>query len=137
MYQDNMPLMGKGQLFLKTPDGDEIELRYTAAQITPKEEPQFHDPETHYINPAPPLPEISIDLEPTPEFNAWLNNMVQAYKAWMQQQVDKYIQDMIHWAMENRPKWCQIMRRTKKGRTRKKYAQRILMAYREELARRD
>lgn len=137
MYPDNVPLLGKGQLFLKAPDGNEIELRYTGAQITPQEEPQPHDPETHYINPHPQLPEITIDLEPSPEFNAWLQGMVQAYKDWMQQKVDEYIQDMMHWAMENRPKWCQILRRTKKGRTRKKYAQRILQAYRKELASRD
>ncbi len=34
------------------------------------------------------------------------------------------------WACEARPKWVKVLNRTKKGRTRKKYQDRILRAYR-------
>lgn len=105
MQFDNMPLsLGTGKFILTMTDGDETELRYKAAQITPQEEPKTYADEIRYINPAPQLPEISIELQPCPEFDAWLQGMVQSYTAWMQQKVNEYIQDMMHWAMENRPK---------------------------------
>lgn len=137
MNADNIPLLGSGKFILTMPDGAETELKYTAAQITPKEEPQTYAEECRYITPVPQLPEISVELQPCPEFDAWLQGMVQSYNAWMQQKIHEYILEIGNWAMENHPEWCRIIRRTKKGRTRKKYAMRILRAYREELARHD
>jgi hypothetical protein len=138
MHPDYIPLgLAKGQLFLKMPDGSETQLKYETAQITPKEEPQTYADECRYIVPAPPLPEISIEMAPCPEFDAWQQAMVSQSLIQMLQKVNKFAQDMVCWAMEMHPEWCRIMRRTKKGRTRKKYSKRILQAYLEEVARRD
>lgn len=46
----------------------------------------------------------------------------------------EHLRRAIKWAEVNRPKWVAIMRRTKKHRIRKKYADRILRAYEEETA---
>lgn len=131
MHPENTPLLGHGQLFLKEPTtGQTVPLGYTMAEITLPEPEQDELAELQAVRRINnTLPEISIDLEPTPEFDAWLHNLVEAYKAWLAEKVEKAVEDCRAWAQANRPEWLHIMRRTKKKRTRKKYAQRITREY--------
>lgn len=138
MHPEHIPLgLPAGRLFLKMPDSNEVGLKYKTAQITEAENPFTYADKNCYIKPFHPLPEISIELEPCPEFDAWWQAMASQSLIQMLQKVNKFAQDMTRWAMEAHPEWCHIMHRTKKGRTRKKYSQRILRAYLEEVARRD
>lgn len=57
-------------------------------------------------------------------------NMATISAAWRQNPSWEFI-IAYAWACEARPKWVRILNRTKKERTRKKYQDRILRAYRE------
>lgn len=131
MHPENTPLLGHGQLFLKEPTtGQTAPLGYTMAEITPPEPEQDELAELQAVRRINnTLPEISIDLEPTPEFNIWLQNLVETYNAWLQQIVIEQEQACLKWAQENRRKWLHIGRTTKKARTRKKYARLIWRDY--------
>lgn len=130
MPTKNEPLeMGCGMLYMKTPDGQQVQLGYAMAEITPADEPQPVETEMGYINPAPPLPEISIELAPGPGFDEWIKSVQTAYMADLLDKAAKAAKDCMKWAAENHPEWCHILRTTKKKRTRKKYAQRIMREY--------
>lgn len=130
MPTKNEPLeFGCGLLYMKTPDGQEVQLGYNLAEITPAEEQKPVETATGYINPAPPLPEIHIELAPTPAFDEWIKGIQVAYMAAMLDRAAKEAKDCMNWATTNHPEWCHILRHTKKKRTRKKYAQRIMREY--------
>ena len=57
-------------------------------------------------------------------------NMATISAAWLQNPSWEFV-IAYAWACEARPKWVRILNRTKKERTRKKYQDRILRAYRE------
>lgn len=134
MHPESNPLgLPPGRLYIKTPDGNEVPLSYNMAEITPADEPRPVETESGWINPAPPLPEISIELAPDPAYDAWLEGMRRSYIEWLQKRVKQIVAAILEWALINRPDWVQIYRRTKKKRTRKKYYKRIIQAYREEL----
>lgn len=139
MHPDNNPLdLSKGQLYVKDPEtGETLPLSIDLGSGDTLAEFTIHDTTdqdelaelqaVRRINNT--LPEISIDLEPTPEFNIWLQNLVEACTALLQQIVDEQYNACMKWAKENRRKWLHIGRTTKKARTRKKYARLIWRDY--------
>lgn len=132
MHPDEMKTKTPGQLILRTPEGLEMPLTYTMAEI----QADVTDKDPDDMSPICTTwtaPEITIDLAPDPGFHEWLAGMVNAYKAWLEGAKQRIVDDMVAWAKENRPDWLRIFRRTKKSRTRKKYANRILRAYMEHL----
>lgn len=132
MPTKNKPLeMGCGMLYMKTPDGQQVQLGYSTAEITPADEPMPVKTEMGYINPAPSLPEISIELAPTPAFDEWIKSLVQTYTEWLAAYVPQLTAYVMEWARINRPDLFKIWYRTKKKRTRKKYGKRIVREYME------
>lgn len=132
MRPDNNPLdLSSGQLYMLHPEtGERLPLQ-AVESITPA------DPEkdeqvaevVEFIKKEFNLPAFSINLEPDPEFENWLQNMVAAYNEWLQKVVIEQAQACIKWAKEHRRKWLHICRTTKKARTRKKYAKLIWRDY--------
>lgn len=135
MHPENTQSLAYGQLYIKTPDGNTAPLRGSQMQIIHALEP---DPVVDEIGAtiwqckAPP-PIITIELAPGPEYDAWLYSCGQLYLQAVNKAAEKVKNDVIAWATGKRPEWLHIAARTKKKRTREKYAKRILRAYAEEM----
>lgn len=135
MHPETIQSLAMGQLYIKTPDGNTAPLRGSQIQIVHAPEP---DPVEDGIGAviwqckAPP-PTITIELAPGPEYDAWVYACGQLYLQAVSEAAEKVKNDVIAWATEKRPKWLHIAARTKKKRTREKYAKRILRAYAEEM----
>lgn len=135
MHPDNNPLdLASGQLYMKHPEtGERLPLQ-AVESITPAdpEKDEQVDEITDFIKKKFNLPEeISIEMEPADleSFETWRQNLVAAYKEWLQKVVIEQEQACIKWAQEHRRKWLHIGRTTKKARTRKKYAKLIWRDY--------
>lgn len=134
MHPENTKPLTPGQLFITTPDGNKVPLHYNMAEIEPTAEPDHLQDETgrKWLQPDPP-PTITIELAPGPEYDAWIYAQGQLYLQAVNAAAEKLKDDIISWAQGNRPEWLNIACRTKKKRTRAKYAKRILRAYREAM----
>lgn len=128
--KNECPELGPGQLYMVTPDGQTVQLRYSTAEITLADEPIPTEMESGYINPWPTPPEISIELQPSPGFDEWIKGMVQSYIAGFYDRVMREVACIRAWALANRPDLYHAWRRTKKKRTRKKYWKRMVWEYR-------
>lgn len=135
MHPENTQSLAMGQLYIKTPDGNMAPLRGVQMQIehTPVPAPAVDEiGVTVWAHRAPP-PTITIELAPGPEYDAWIYAQGQLYLQAVNAAAEKLKDDIIAWAQGNRPEWLNIACRTKKKRTRVKYAKRILRAYREAM----
>lgn len=131
MHPDNNPLdLAAGQFFLKGQDGQTIPLGIGTVENTslePGKDEQGEPQPVRCINKD--MPPLTIEMELTPEGEAHLRVLAEAYTAWLQQIVDVQYAACIKWAKEHRKKWLHIGRTTKKSRIRKKYARLIWRDY--------
>lgn len=144
MHPDNNPLdLSKGQLFVKDPEtGETLPLSIdlgsgdTLAEFTimdTTEQDELHAKAVEYLKELN-LPKVTLELEAVDlswlQFQAkYIEPMVAATTALLQQIVDEQYNACMKWAKEHRRKWLHIGRTTKKARTRKKYARLIWRDY--------
>lgn len=136
MHPDNNPAsitLGAGQFFLKAPDGTVQQLTVHGVEegalpeVSAPEETDAHCVAVKMTQEAA----FAFDMEPDPAFTAWIESMVQAYREWMAAKIEEVRAAIKEWARVNRPDLYHVWRRTKKKRTRKKYWQRMVRAWRE------
>lgn len=128
MHPDNNMTLGPGRLYLTTPDGTEVPMgNLTTAEIslpTPCEDlDELAPPPT--IQAAPATFTISCDLQAGSAWEDLIQKERQHLLQFRAMLLDAAAVAVGKWGIENRPKLFAIMARTKKRRTRKKYANRI------------
>lgn len=136
MHPDNYPAsitLGAGQFFLKAPDGTVQQLTAHGVEegalpeVSASEETAAHCFAVKIAQEAA----FSFAMEPDPAFTAWIEDMAQTHREWMAAKIEEFIAAIKEWARVNRPDLYHVWRRTKKKRTRKKYWQRMVRAWRE------
>ena len=82
-----------------------------------------------------PEASFTIEMEPGEAWEKFRERFIKPVAEAYRQYIRNLAASYVAWCMENHPDWVRILRRTKKKRTRKKYHDRLLRAFLEEVNR--
>ena len=89
------------------------------------------------VNPCLAVPpeklEVTIEMEPAEAWETFQEMVVKPGLAAVAEMMTNMARKYYAWCVENHPDWVNILRRTKKKRTRKKYMDRLRRAFLEEV----